>query len=83
MRFRSHPIGLSTDIEKAFLHVKLKESDHDVTRFLWLSNPVDPESEFQMYWFKSVLFGAASSPFMLNAAYILTFNAAPRKSHKT
>ncbi len=67
VRFRSHPIGLSTDIEKAFLHVKLKESDRDVTRFLWLSNPVDPESEFQMYRFKSVLFGAASSPFMLNA----------------
>ncbi len=67
VRFRSHPIGLSTDIEKAFLHVKLKESDRDVTRFLWLYNPVDPESEFQMYRFKSVLFGAASSPFMLNA----------------
>ncbi len=65
--FPSHPTGLSTDIEKAFLHVKLKESERDVTRFLWLSNPVDPESEFRMYRFESVLFGAASSPFMLNA----------------
>ena len=42
-------------------------SDRDVTRFLWLSNPVDLESGFQMYRFKSVLFNAASSPFTLNA----------------
>jgi hypothetical protein len=36
------------------------------TRFLWLSNPTDPESAFQIYRFKVVLFGSTSSPFMLN-----------------
>ena len=35
--------------------------------FLWLSNPEDPESEFDTYHFKVVPFGATSSPFMLNA----------------
>ena len=39
----------------------------DFTRFFWLSNPEDPESEFQVYRFKTVLFDSASSPFMLNA----------------
>jgi len=67
LRFRCHAIGLSTDIEKAFLHVGLDETDRDYTRFLWLSDPKNSESDFQPYRFKSVLFGSASSPFMLNA----------------
>jgi len=38
LRFRIHQYVLSTDIEKAFLHVKLDEQDRDYTRFLWLKN---------------------------------------------
>ena len=67
LRFRVHKIALSTDIEKAFLHVKLNASDQDFTRFLWLSDPDDAESDFDTYRFKVVLFGSASSPFMLVA----------------
>ena len=65
--FRIHKYGVSTDIEKAFLHVQLHHDDRDFTRFLWLSNPEDPESEFDTYRFKVVPFGATSSPFLLNA----------------
>ena len=68
LRFRLHVFGFSADIEKAFLHVQLDESDRDYTRFLWLSDPQDPNSAFQPYRFKVVLFGASCSPFMLNAA---------------
>lgn len=67
VRFRSHAIGISTDIEKAFFHVRLDENDRNMTRFLWLSDPDDPESQFVVYRFKSILFRSASSPFMLNA----------------
>lgn len=67
LRFRLHQYTLSTDIEKAFLHVKLDEQDRDYTRFLWLSNLNDPESQFTTYRFKVVLFGSTSSPFMLSA----------------
>ena len=67
LRFRTFTYGLSTDIEKAFLHVGLDDSDREFTRFFWLSNPEDPESDFQVYRFKTVLFGSTSSPFMLNA----------------
>ena len=68
LRFRLHRYGISTDIEKAFLHVTLDERDRDYTRFLWLSNPADPDSPFNTYRFKAVLFGSVSSPFMLHAA---------------
>ena len=67
LRFRSHPIGISTDLEKAFLHVRLDKADRNYTRFLWLTSPLDPESELQVYRFKTVLFGSTSSPFMLHA----------------
>ena len=67
LRFRMHQYDLSTDIEKAFLHITLKERDRDFTRFLWLANPLDPTSKFVTYRFRSVLFGAVSSPFILFA----------------
>ena len=67
LRFRTHAFGISTDIEKAFLHVQLHEDDRDFTRFLWLSDPMNPNSELKVYRFKVVLFGATSSPFMSNA----------------
>ena len=67
--FRTHKCGLSTDTEKAFLHVQLHDDDRDYTAFLWLCNPEDPESEFDTYRFKVVLFGATSSQFMLKATH--------------
>ena len=67
IRFRTFTYGLSTDIEKAFLYVGLHKGDRDFTRCFWLSDPTNPESEFQVLRFKTVLFGSASSPFMLNA----------------
>ena len=48
------------DIEKAFLHVQLNDDDRHYICFLWLSNPEDPESEFDTYHF-NMLFGATSS----------------------
>ena len=67
LHFRTHPFAISTDIEKAFLHVHLHEKDRDFTRFFWLTDPSNPESELAVYRFKTVLFGAVSSPFILYA----------------
>jgi len=64
IRFCLHKYALSTEIEKAFLHVKL---DVKLCKILWLSNP---ESSFIMYKLKVILFGSTttgSSPFMLSA----------------
>ena len=50
-----------------FLNVRLHPDDRDYTRFFWLSDPTDPSSQFRIYRFKVVPFGATSSPFILNA----------------
>ena len=70
LRFRDHKFGISTDIEKAFLHVQLHPNDRDFTRFLWLSDISNPNSGFKVYRFKVVLFGATRSPFMLHAVLL-------------
>ena len=70
VRFRMKKYGISTDIEKAFLHVGLDKDDRDVTRFFWLSDPSDSNSPLCTYRFKSVLFGATCSPFILNATLL-------------
>jgi len=38
-RFRNNPVGLTSDIEKAFLMVSIKEEDRNMLRFLWFDNP--------------------------------------------
>lgn len=67
LQFRQRKFAVSSDIEKAFLSVQLHHDDRDVTRFFWLSNPDDPNSKLQVYRFRSVLFGATCSPFILDA----------------
>ncbi|XP_052761664.1 uncharacterized protein LOC128204293 [Mya arenaria] len=49
---------------------KYDEKDRNVTRFLWLSDPSDPDSPLTTYRFKAVLFGATCSPFILCATII-------------
>ena len=65
--FRTNKFAFSADISKAFLLIGLQEMDRDFTRFLWLKDPLDPKSKIVTYKFSSVLFGATSSPFLLQA----------------
>lgn len=69
LRFRCSPIGVASDIEKAFLQLGLQEQDRDVTRFLWLRDidaPLTPNN-IQVFRFCRVPFGVISSPFLLAA----------------
>jgi hypothetical protein len=83
MRFRVGKFGVTADIEKAFLNVALHEDDRDVTRFLWLSDPSDPDSQLITYRFKVVLFGATCSPFILSATLLkhITLNETNPAAH--
>ncbi|VDI53094.1 Hypothetical predicted protein [Mytilus galloprovincialis] len=78
-RFRLGKYGITTDIEKAFLQVRLDNDDRDATRFFWLSDSTDPTSELIMYRFKVVLFGATCSPFILNATLLKHLSMNPSK----
>ena len=64
-KIQAPPCG---NLHRAFLHIQLHEDDRDWTRFLWLSDPQDPDSEFVTYRFRVVLFGAVCSPFVVNTA---------------
>ena len=68
LRFHTHKYALTTDIEKAFLHVQLAEEDRSYTHFLWLSELDNPNSDLTIFRFRVVLFGSVSSPFMLHTA---------------
>ena len=66
--FRTQQIAIFLDIEKAFLQVGIRETDRDVTRFLWfknLSNLKITESNLDTYQFCCVPFGVVCSPFLL------------------
>ncbi|XP_045116130.1 uncharacterized protein LOC123507385 [Portunus trituberculatus] len=67
LTFRTGKYAYSADISKAFLRIGLQERDRDYTRFLWPSDPNDPDSPITTYRFRSILFGATSSPFLLQA----------------
>ncbi|XP_069170769.1 uncharacterized protein [Procambarus clarkii] len=47
--------------------VGLQEEDRDFTKFLCIKDPLDLDSDVITYRFASVLFGATSSPFLLQA----------------
>ena len=68
IRFHIFQVALVADIEKAFLMVSIAPRDRDVLRFFWIkdvSNVNDPD--VQILRFKRVVFGVASSSFLLNA----------------
>ncbi|XP_077866719.1 uncharacterized protein LOC144355197 [Saccoglossus kowalevskii] len=67
LRFRANPIAYTSDIEKAFLQIQIDPDDRKFIKFLWLSDANNVNSEFITLQFKTNLFGARSSPFILNA----------------
>ena len=72
IRFRTHKVALTADIERAFLQVGLQPTDQDVTRFLWLKDPTKPltKDNLQIYRLTRVPFGVISSPFLLGVTIL-------------
>ena len=55
------------DIEKAFLMITVAEEDRDVLRFLWIEDIECETPRISVLHFARVVFGVASSPFLLHA----------------
>ncbi|GBN10469.1 hypothetical protein AVEN_201268-1 [Araneus ventricosus] len=67
------PIGLSADIEKAFLQIGIAPHDRDYLRFFY------PRDEGEIYRHCRVVFGVTSSPFILSACIEYLLDHAPHE----
>ncbi|XP_068689907.1 uncharacterized protein [Montipora foliosa] len=63
-RCRFHPVLVAGDLRRAFLQVRIRESDRDALRFHWIADKTAKEEETLR--FTRVVFGLAPSPFLLN-----------------
>ena len=66
LRLRLLEYLMSADVSKAYMRMVLRPGDRNYTCFFARKNWKDPDSPIVIYRFKSVIFGASSSPFMLN-----------------
>ena len=67
VKFRSYPVGLTADIEKAFLMVGITDSDRDMLRFLWFNEPENLNSQISCFRFTRLAFGLRPSPAILGS----------------
>ena len=65
LRFRSYRVALTTDVSKMYRAVGLVESDKDLHRFIWRSDPAEPLQDYRM---TRVTFGVSASSFAVNMA---------------
>ncbi|XP_038221498.1 uncharacterized protein LOC119839325 [Zerene cesonia] len=70
-RFRERAVAVTADIKEMFLQIKIRAEDQPAQQFLWRGN--ERNSPPQHYKMTSMIFGAASSPFM--AHYVRNHNA--------
>ena len=70
VRFRSHRIAVTADIEKAFLMISIIPADRDVLRFLWFQDPTKLHCPILHFRFTRVVFGLRPSPAILRAVIL-------------
>ena len=63
LRFRLHQIALTADVSKTYRAIELVESDQDLHRFVWRSDPSDHLKDYRM---TRVTFGVSASSFVAN-----------------
>ncbi|GFU54771.1 DUF1758 domain-containing protein [Trichonephila clavipes] len=71
-RFRRNYIGVTSDIEKVFLQISIREKDCDYLRYLWLGK--DDLERVHEYSHRRVVFGLTCSPYLLAATHYKSFN---------
>ena len=64
-------MAITGDLQKAFLQVRVKETDRDAMRFHWRR---DEQSPLETLRFTRALFGLVSSPFLLGVVFEMHLN---------
>ena len=64
VRNRFHPVVVAGDIRRAFLQVRIRETERDALRFHWIADK--SAKQVETLRFTRVVFGLAPSPFLLN-----------------
>ena len=65
-RFRTYPVALTSDIEKAFLQISIEPMGWNCLRFLWYDDVFSDFPKLKRLRFVREIFGVTSSPFLLN-----------------
>ena len=60
LRFRSHAVALTSDIEKAFLQISVNENVCDYLRFIWFDNILSDQPKIVRNRFARIVFGVTN-----------------------
>ena len=72
VRGRFNPVAINGDLQKAFLQVRVRETDRDAMRFHWRR---EEHSPLETLRFTRAVFGLASSPFLLGGVIEVHLNS--------
>ena len=66
-KFRSHPVGIVSGIEKAFHQIQVLPEDRRMLRFLWFDDVTKPFPKIRRYNFCRLVFGLTPNPAVLTS----------------
>ncbi|XP_028409237.1 uncharacterized protein LOC114531819, partial [Dendronephthya gigantea] len=66
IKFRGFPIGIASDVEKAFHQIEIAPKDRRMLRFLWFDDITKDHPEIIHYQFCRLVFGLTPSPAILS-----------------
>ena len=69
--FRSHPITITADIEKASLQIDMNKKDRNVLHFLLYDDVTKSNPTIVEYRYRCLLFGLTCSPVLLGKPFMI------------
>lgn len=83
LEFRTHPLVMISDIQRAFLTIKLPKTHRDAVRFIFIRDANKPLSRDNIRFlrFTSVPFGINSSPAILNHCLLKQLESQPSETN--
>ena len=67
VKFRGYPIGIVSDVEKAFHQIEISPADRPMLRFLWFDDIYQEHPNIVEYQFCRLVFGLTPSPAILSS----------------